>query len=213
MKIILLGANGQTAQLLIPLLIENGHSVTGVVRNSNQFPRLQKQGVTPELLDLAEANVDDFCRIFDGADCIIWTAGGTGGSSSISIDLEAAVNAYRAASTVKASRFIIISTMGAGLRFVPIMGSYLRAKGDADSKIMEIDECSWTILRPGWLSNRTPTGKISIRRPGFFANRPIPRGDVAATISELVNRQDLGHRKIFGMIGGSTPIADSLTSI
>ena len=51
MHIFLAGATGAVGQALVPLLISNGHTVTGTTRTPAKVERLRAQGVEPVVLD------------------------------------------------------------------------------------------------------------------------------------------------------------------
>jgi len=51
MHIFLAGATGAVGQALVPLLISNGHTVTGTTRSPAKVERLRAQGVEPVVLD------------------------------------------------------------------------------------------------------------------------------------------------------------------
>lgn len=56
MKIFVAGASGAIGRRLMPLLIEAGHSVTGMTRSSDAAHRLEAAGVHPVVADVYEPN-------------------------------------------------------------------------------------------------------------------------------------------------------------
>jgi 2-alkyl-3-oxoalkanoate reductase len=56
MHIFLAGATGAVGQALVPLLIRNGHTVTGTTRTPAKVERLRAQGVEPVVLDGLDAD-------------------------------------------------------------------------------------------------------------------------------------------------------------
>ena len=55
MRIFLAGASGAVGRRLIPLLLADGHSVTGTTRSAAKAAELEAHGVTPVVLDVFDA--------------------------------------------------------------------------------------------------------------------------------------------------------------
>jgi nucleoside-diphosphate-sugar epimerase len=55
MRIFLAGASGAVGRRLIPLLLADGHSVTGTTRSAAKAAELETHGVTPVVLDVFDA--------------------------------------------------------------------------------------------------------------------------------------------------------------
>src|ERR1700733_7527733 len=55
MRIFLAGARGAVGRRLTPLLLADGHSVTGTTRSAAKAAELGAQGVTPVVLDVFDA--------------------------------------------------------------------------------------------------------------------------------------------------------------
>jgi nucleoside-diphosphate-sugar epimerase len=56
MRIFLAGASGAVGRRLIPLLLAEGHSVTGTTRSAAKAAELEAHGATPVVLDVFDAN-------------------------------------------------------------------------------------------------------------------------------------------------------------
>jgi nucleoside-diphosphate-sugar epimerase len=54
-RIFLAGSTGAIGRRLIPLLLSNGHSVTGTTRSAPKAAELEKQGATPVVLDVFDS--------------------------------------------------------------------------------------------------------------------------------------------------------------
>ena len=55
MRIFLAGASGVIGRRLIPLLLADGHTVTGTTRSAAKAAELEKQGIAPVVLDVLDA--------------------------------------------------------------------------------------------------------------------------------------------------------------
>jgi nucleoside-diphosphate-sugar epimerase len=56
LRIFLAGATGAIGRRLIPLLLADGHSVTGTTRSATKAAELEGQGVTPVVIDVFDAS-------------------------------------------------------------------------------------------------------------------------------------------------------------
>jgi nucleoside-diphosphate-sugar epimerase len=55
MHILIAGATGAAGRALIPLLIENGHTVTGTTRSEAKVGELRALGAEPQIMDGLDA--------------------------------------------------------------------------------------------------------------------------------------------------------------
>lgn len=71
-------------------------------------------------------------------------------------------------------------------------------------------DLTFTIVRPGALTDDEPTGSVHLAE--HVDNAEIPRSDVAEVLAELI---DSGHGddSTFELVSGSTPIADAVGSL
>ncbi|WP_182491119.1 NAD(P)H-binding protein [Microcella alkalica] len=86
---------------------------------------------------------------------------------------------------------------------------YLRAKSEADAALRGNDQLDWTILRPGSLTDDSPTGKV---QAGAEVEGSIPRGDVAALIATLL-ATGAGVGAQLEVVSGETPIAEAVAAL
>ncbi len=80
MKIVLLGATGQTGQPLVRQALASGHTVTAVVRSPGKLDSLKKElsGEESDRFHLVGGNIfsaDDLASHFQGADAAVSTLG------------------------------------------------------------------------------------------------------------------------------------------
>jgi uncharacterized protein YbjT (DUF2867 family) len=103
----------------------------------------------------------------------------------MSMDRDGAVKLLRAATTVGARRYVIVSSVGA--EHPPpgeeVFAVYLRAKAEADAAVTA-SELDWTILRPGALTEDPGTGNARIDSEPFRGR--VSREDVASVLARLL---------------------------
>lgn len=210
MVVAVIGANGGIGRRLLPRLNDAGHDPVGVVRSEDQFETVRERGAEPRHGDL-EA---EFAPALEGADAVVFTAGSggsTGWDKTILVDLWGAERAVEACEEQGISRFVMVSSRGAGdpeSRQGPIK-PYIVAKHVADRTLQQssLDE---TILRPTRLTDEEGTGCVA----AYFetdpeTGDPIPRADVAqALVTCLGSDATVGHAVT--LYGGDTPIEDAL---
>ena len=217
-NVIIIGGHGKVAQLATPLLVDAGHTVTSIIRNADQEATIEELGATPILLDIETANQDDFARVFEGQDAVVWAAGAGGGNPdrTYAVDRDAAIASMDAAQGADAMRYIMISYLGSSLdhgvpedsAFYP----YAQSKALADEHLMDSD-LNWTILGPGALTDDEPFGMI--RRVGRQSDeelaedesRDTSRGNVAQAIVAALG-SDASIRTIIDFVDGDIQLEE-----
>lgn len=217
-NVIIVGGHGKVAQLATPLLVEAGHNVTSIIRNTDQEETIKQLGATPLLLDIETSNQDDLAKAFAGQDAVVWAAGAGGGNPdrTYAVDRDAAIASMDAAQGANAMRYVMISYLGATLEhdvpedspFYP----YAHSKALADEHLMDSD-LHWTILGPGSLTLEDPSGKI--RRVGRMSDdnlgendsKDTSRANVANAIAAALSSEK-SVNNIVDFVDGETPIED-----
>jgi uncharacterized protein YbjT (DUF2867 family) len=211
LMVLVAGANGQIGQHLVRLLAEKGHEVRAMIRSEDQAQLMRGLGGVPLVADL-EGDITDTAA---GCDAVVFTAGGGPGSGDAkkeTVDLGGAVKLIETARRHGASRYVIISAMGAA---DPEAGSegmrpYLRAKARADEALRE-SGLDYTIIRPGSLTNEPGTGRVAAAE-SLGRRGAIPREDVArATVATLETQSTVG--KTFELLSGDDPIDTALRAL
>ncbi|MGB3734067.1 MAG: SDR family oxidoreductase [Ilumatobacter sp.] len=218
LRIGIVGGHGQIARLLTRELTGRGHHARGLVRSSDQFDDLRSDGAEPVLCDLEQAGGTELDEALHGMDVVVFAAGAgpdSGPERKRTLDRDGAIESVESAIRVGAKRFVIVSSMGADDPPEDDEGFsiYLRAKHDADVAVRNAsDESSitYTIVRPGKLTDEEPTGSVQIAEHAERAE--IPRADVAAVLAELIDA-DEAHDVTFEVVSGSTKIADAVRSV
>ncbi len=211
MDVVVAGGHGQVALRLLALLTRDGHRARGLIRNAGQADDLTAVGAEAVVCDLER---DDVGSAVEGADAIVFAAGagpGSGPARKRTVDLGGAVKLLDAARAQEIDRFVVVSSMGADASTPDDggFGTYLRAKGQADDAV-RASGLSFTILRPGGLTDEPGTGRISVAPS--LSRGSISRDDVAATLlATLSEPATVG--QTFDLLAGPTPIPEALKAV
>jgi uncharacterized protein YbjT (DUF2867 family) len=208
------GAHGQIALRLIPLLVERGDGVIGLIRNPEHAGDLDARGASPVLCDLEHAPVEEIAALIHEADAVVFAAGAGPGSSAerkLTMDRDGAIKLLAAAGRVGAGRYVIVSSVGA--EDPPdddgdVFSVYLRAKAEADAAVMESDR-QWTVVRPGGLTDDPGTGRVRLSAEPYRGR--VPRDDVAAVLARLLPDERTAGLVLY-LNGGDVPIDEAVES-
>jgi uncharacterized protein YbjT (DUF2867 family) len=207
-KVFIIGANGKVGKILVNVLNEtNEYDVTVGLRKEEQFSYFEEKGAKTVYLNL-EDNVQTIADTIKQADVVVFSAGSggkTGADKTLTIDLDGAVKAAKAAESNGAKQFIMVSTVQADMpeSWSEDMKAYFIAKHYADRFIKE-SGLNYTILRPGALSDEKGTGKITTD-PSVYETARIPREDVARVIIEAIGNEK-AYRKVVTLLEGNDSI-------
>ena len=187
-RIIIIGGHGKVARKATPLLVEDGHEVTSVIRSPDQAAALTKVGANPVVADVQRLQEHELEDLLRGHDLVIWAAGAGGGSAerTYAVDRDAAIRSMDAAAAAGADRYLMLSYFGAAPDHgVPPDNGffhYAEAKAAADEHL-ESSALRWTILQPSSLTEGPTTGRIDARAA---TGEQVSRGNVAAVIRGVV---------------------------
>lgn len=216
MKVLVAGANGQTARQLVRMLVEDGHEVRGLIRKEEQMQNVESDGAEPMLVDLEEDEADGKAgEAVDGCDAIIFAAGagpGSGNERKKTMDRDGAIKLMEVAESRGANRYLMLSTMGADdpESREEKMQPYMRAKGEADERLRN-SNLDYTIIRPGRLTDEDESGQISAAESlGQYGE--IPRADVARTFAVALGAENT-FGKTFEILSGDTPTDEAVKNI
>lgn len=213
MDIVIAGGHGKIGLQLGRLLAERGDRVRGLVRKPEQADDLVEAGVEPVLCDLEGAA--DVASAVEGAEAIVFAAGagaGSGAERKWTIDYGGAAKLIEAAGAREIRRYLMVSSMGTGNPPVEgggVFGEYLRAKAKADREL-EASCLDYTIVRPGMLTDESPTGRVKV---GSGLERgEIPRADVVDVLAAVLPaRNTIG--KTFEVVSGEAPVAEAVAAL
>ena len=216
MRVVIAGGHGKIALVLERLLSQRGDSVVGLIRNPEQTADLEAAGAEPVVIDLEKASVDAVAEYLRGADAVVFAAGagpGSGAARKETVDRDAAILLADAAEAAGVDRYLMISAMAADPQATaddPVFEAYLRAKGVADDAIRARGALSWTVVRPGMLTNDAGTGSVTA---GESTGRgSIAREDVAAVLVAVLDEPRTAGQT-FDLISGETPITEAVAAL
>jgi uncharacterized protein YbjT (DUF2867 family) len=199
--------------LLHPLLAARGDEVRALIRNPDHADEVRAAGAEPVFCDLeAEEDVE---TALGSAEAIVFAAGagpGSGPERKRTMDLGGALKLIDAAKATGASRYVMVSAMGAAsppAEGGDVFGEYLRAKADADRAVAE-SGLDHTIVRPGRLTDSEPTGRIQVGER--LDGGEIARADVAAVLAATLHT-DATVGRTFDLVSGDRPVAEALAAL
>lgn len=210
MKVLVIGANGNTGTRVVHLLKEHDHEPRAMIRHVDQKPKFDAMDTETVRADLEK----DVRHAFDGCDAVVFTAGSgsrTGPEKTEAVDRDGAIRAIDAAAEAGARRFVMLSSMGADPESEGHeISHYFRAKGVADEHLRE-SGLDYTIVRPGRLTDRPAATYIDAdERLGRHGE--ISRDDLAEVLVaclELPNTRG----KTFEVLAGERPLKKALEAL
>lgn len=210
-RIVVIGGHGKVALLLAPLLVEEGHEVTSVIRNPDHAAEVEAGGATALVADIEQLDVDGLADLLRGHDAVVWSAGAGGGDPerTRAVDQDAAIRSMDAAAAAEVPRYVMVSYCGAG----PDHGidpdnpfhAYAQAKAAADEHLRASD-LEWTVLGPSGLTLDPPSGAIHVGREG---SGKVSRANVARVITATLGANSTVRRTI-EFHDGAQPIDDAI---
>ncbi|MEI3612321.1 SDR family oxidoreductase [Pseudogracilibacillus sp. SO30301A] len=211
MNVLVVGANGQIGKQLIDLLKESDHTPVAMVRKEEQANTFQQAGVEAVVADL-EGSVEKIAKAADGCDAVLFTAGSgghTGADKTLLVDLDGAVKTIEATKQAGIKRFIMVSAFQANNReyWNEKIRHYYVAKHYADKELLR-SGLTYTILRPGGLTNDPGTGKVLIGE-NLSGRGKISRADVAKIVFSCLDNEKTFNRS-FDVVEGEEAIENAL---
>ncbi|SEW00481.1 SDR family oxidoreductase [Natrinema salifodinae] len=206
--VLIAGSHGQVGQHVTELLGESDHTARAMVREESQVDEMDALGGEPVVADLTE----DVDHAVEGCDSIVFAAG-SGGEDVYGVDRDGAINLIDAATEAGVDRFVMLSSMGAD---DPEAGpdplrDYLIAKAEAD-EYLRSSGLTYTIVRPGELTNEPGTGEIQVADSLDMDAGDIPREDVAQTLAAAIDFEPV-YGETFEILSGDEPIANALSAV
>ncbi|MFT4803586.1 MAG: hypothetical protein ACJAZM_000581 [Cyclobacteriaceae bacterium] len=205
-KVLVAGANGTTGRIIIDLLKKSdAYQPIAMVRKQDQKDHFENQGVSTVLADLEE----NLSQAVQNTDKVIFAAGSKG-KNIIGVDQEGAKSLTVAAKLAGLEKFVMLSSLGADNPAVSDdLEDYLRAKQNADDHL-RASGLSYSILRPGSLTDDNGTGKIELKEK-LEKRGSISRTDVAKTLVEALE-DDVKQNQTFEILSGEVPIEKAVCS-
>lgn len=211
MRVLVAGSHGNIGQRLVRLLAQAGHEPVAMIRDPGQAEEMEQLGGSPLVADLA----GDVSQAPAGCDAVVFTAGagpGSGPEPKQVIDRGGAEKLVDAAGRHGASRFVMVSSIGAHDpdRGPEALRPYLVAKRQADEHLLA-SRLDWTVARPGSLHDDPGDGRVRASTD-LGARGPVSRDDVAATLLAVIERDDLVG-VVFELFDGDDLIDEALDQL
>lgn len=206
MKVLVIGANGNTATRVIKRLAESHHDPVAMIRNSSQRPKFDALGVPTVLADL-EYPID---HAVQGCDAIIFAAGSggkTGVDKTVLIDHIGAIRSMVAAQVHDVRQYIMLSSINNDVNSQSRIAHYHRAKAHADNHLIE-SGLDYTIVCPGGLTDDAGTDLVSVNEELKGSGLTSRENLASALVACLDDANTIG--KSFSLLDGDTPLAEAL---
>ncbi len=194
-NVCIIGGHGKVALLATEKLVGKGHNVTSVVRNPDHVAEISKLGADTIVEDITRLSQQDWARVVENADVVVWSAGAGGKGDTLAVDRDAALELIKTLEALDdAPELIMVSYVGARTNTaLPSEGSwydYVEAKKTVDNRLFD-SKLKFLVLGPATLTDE-PSDGIEI----LGDERPVgemltSRELVADVILEVINRQFL----------------------
>ena len=209
MKVLVIGANGNTATRVIRRLKSSTHDPVAMIRNPSQRARFDEMGVPTVLADL-EYPID---HAVQGCDAIIFAAGSggkTGKDKTVLVDHIGAIRSMVAAQVNNVRRYIMLSSINNDINSQSPIAHYHRAKAHADNHLIETD-LDYTIVCPGSLTDEPATERVTIN-PTLHGRGLTSRENLAAVLVACLDFDNtIG--KSFSLLDGETPLTEAVAAL
>ena len=209
MRVLVIGANGNTATRLVRRLAAGRHDPVAMIRNPDQRPKFDEMGVPTVLADL-EYPIDHAVR---GCDAVIFAAGSgghTGKDKTVLVDHLGAIRSMVTAQVHGARRYIMLSSIGADVNSTSRIAHYHKAKAHADNFLRE-SGLDYTVVCPGGLRDDPGTSSVSVSLE--LGGRGTTLRENLAEALALCLDLDSTIGKSFSLLDGDTPIESALRSL
>ena len=209
MRVLVIGANGNTATRLVRRLAAGRHDPVSMIRNPDQRPKFDEMGVPTVLADL-EYPIDHAVR---GCDAVIFAAGSgghTGKDKTVLVDHLGAIRSVVTAQVHGARRYIMLSSIGADVNSTSRIAHYHKAKAHADNFLRE-SGLDYTVVCPGGLRDDPGTSSVSVSLE-LDGRGTTLRENLAEALAICLDL-DSTIGKTFSLLDGDTPIESALRSL
>ena len=214
MIVSIVGGHGSIARQLTPLLAARGHRVRGLVRSTISSTICAPTAPSRRSATWNLATPDDVDDALRGSDLVVFAAGAgpdSGPTRKKSLDRDGAIKAVESAVRIGATRFVIVSSMGADdpPDDDESFSVYLRAKAAADDAVRSAD-IDAIVVRPGRLTDEDAKNTVDIA--ATVEQGEIPRADVAAVLAELIEVAADVNTTI-EVVSGTLPIRNAVAQL
>ena len=209
MKVLVIGANGNTAARMVRRMVDSPHDPVAMIRDPSQRTRFDEMGVPTVLGDL-EYPID---HAMQGCEAVIFAAGSggkTGKDKTILVDQLGAIRSMVSAQMNGVKRYIMLSSINNDVNSTSPIKHYHKAKAHADNHLVATD-LDYTIVCPGGLSDDEATLRVAVSSELHGSGR-TSRENLAATLVACLDRPNT-IRKCFSVLDGDIELHSALSSI
>lgn len=211
--VIVLGAGGNVSRHTVPKLVEEGHSVSALVRNPQHAQKLVDDGATVIVRDLTTLDAEGWARLLTPFDVVVWSAGAGGGSAerTYAVDRDAALAMIDALEELEEFAPFLVNVSYAGAAEATAEEddsnswyAYVESKKAVDQRLLASD-LSYEILGPTRLTDE-PSQGIKVLDGAAQAGSKTSRELVADVIVEAVGRGKPFARNPLEFEDGAEPV-------
>ena len=209
MKVLVIGANGNTATRVVTRLVASDHDPLAMIRDPAHRAKFDELGVPTVLADL-EYPID---HAVQGCDAIIFAAGSggkTGKDKTVLVDHIGAIRSMVAAQVNGVRRYIMLSSMNNDINSQSPIAHYHRAKAHADNHLLETD-LDYTIVCPGGLIDEAGTERVSVSTQ-LHGKGLTSRENLAAVLVACLDYENTVG-KSFSLLDGDSPLAEAMSTL
>ena len=209
MRVLVIGANGNTATRLVRRLAGGPHDPVAMIRDPGQRSKFDALGVPTVLGDL-EYPID---HAVAGMDAVIFAAGSgghTGKDKTVLVDHLGAIRSMVAAQTAGARRYVMLSSINNDIHSTSPIAHYHKAKAHADNQLRETD-LDYTIVCPGRLTDAPATERVAVS-PELHGRGETSRENLAEVMARCLDL-DNTVGKTFSLLDGETPLGEALRGL
>jgi len=209
MKVLVMGAHGNTGVRVVRRLAAGPHAPMAMIRDPRQRETFDLLSVPTVLGDL-EYPVDHCLR---GCDAVIFAAGSgghTGKDKTVLVDHLGAIRAMVSAQVQGVKRFLMLSSLNADVASSSKIAHYHRAKAHADHYLRESD-LDYTIVCPGRLTDDPGCDRVTISDQLHGSGKTARDHVAAALVLSLDLDNTIG--KSFSLLDGGTPTDAALRTV
>ena len=209
MRVLVIGANGNTATRLVRRLAQGPHDPVAMIRDPAQRAKFDGLGVPAVIGDL-EYPID---HAVSGTDAIVFAAGSggqTGKDKTVLVDYVGAIRSMVAAQVHDVRRYIMLSSLNADIHSTSRIAHYHKAKAHADNHLRETG-LDYTIVCPGGLTDEAATERV-VASADLEGRGLTSRENLAAALAMCLDLDNtIG--KSFGLLDGDTPMDAALRAL
>jgi uncharacterized protein YbjT (DUF2867 family) len=188
-KVLVIGASGETGQLVVRELRKQGIEVRALVRSQEKGKLLQGEGVELYIGDLTTmTTAEQFAPLLADISGVISTIGSRGLNDihlRESVEYEAVVRLIDAVKAAKIGHFVFTTSSSTEHpERVPFLTEILKVKRRTELYLIN-SGLPYTIVRPGGLVNDPPLNDVAVGRGDLVSGR-ISRADVATLLVQAL---------------------------